>query len=185
MAANQPVLFYSSRCGHSKQILDTLSAMNKNTLCRMISIDGLTRAQLPPFLQKVPTLYLPETKDVYVGKDIFSYIAKPVTARRETPVAAAPGAPPATSATGPLESWSFSTSGGFSDAYSSWDGKTATTDQLHYTFLSGPAPSGPLGPQTTQSGGDADKYSKNEDVATRLKRMESEREKEFQGVARK
>ena len=58
---NQPILFYSSRCSHSKQILDTLKTLNKQELCRLFPIDGKQRSELPPFLQKVPTLYVPET----------------------------------------------------------------------------------------------------------------------------
>jgi hypothetical protein len=196
MATNQPMLFYSSRCQHSKQILDTLQALNKTSLCRLIAIDGMTRDKLPGFLQKVPTLYVPETTDVFVGKDIFAYIAKPVSSRREVPVTA-PTASPQQQANSQLpkgqtaqtpanlEAWSFSTAGGFSDGYASWDGKEATSDQLHYTFL-GPMPGGggPSGPLTVQSQ-DKDKYEKNEDTATRLKRMQDEREKEFASVERK
>jgi hypothetical protein len=186
MATNQPILFTSSRCAHSKQILDTLQALNKTSLCRIVSIDGKGRHELPPFLQKVPTLYVPETKDLYVGKDIFGYIAKPVAARREVPVnTPATANPPTATAPGTnLESWSFSTAGGFSDAYSSWDGKNATGDQLHYTFLGGPATQGPPEPQTKQSH-EGDKAGKNEDVASRLERIQKERDSEYQGVTRK
>ena len=79
---NQPILFYSTRCSHSQQIIQTLKGLKKESLCRMFSIDGKTRQELPPFLKSVPTLYNPETKDVYIGKDIYAYIAKPVTSRR-------------------------------------------------------------------------------------------------------
>jgi hypothetical protein len=60
--------------------------MNKDSLCRIVAIDGKQRHELPQFLKSVPTLYVPDTKDVYVGKDIYAYIAKPVTSRREVPV---------------------------------------------------------------------------------------------------
>jgi hypothetical protein len=185
--SKQPVLFYSTRCAHSKQIIDTLTALNKQNLCRLISIEGVNRAQLPTFLKSVPTLYLPDTNDIYVGKDIFAYISKPVAARREIPTNA-PGASgagaSATAATGDLESWSFSTAGGFSDAYSSWDGKTSTTDQLFYTFLTGePAAAGPPEPTTKQSY-DGAKDGRNEDVGARLKRIQQARDAEFKGVSR-
>jgi hypothetical protein len=105
---NQPILFYSSRCAHSKQILDTLKALNKQGLCRMFLIDGKSREELPPFLKSVPTLYVPESKDVYIGKDIYSYIAKPVQSRREIPTAQA-GQQKATAAapSGDYQAWSF------------------------------------------------------------------------------
>lgn len=179
--STQPVLFYSTRCAHSKQIIDTLTALNKQNLCRMISIEGVNRAQLPAFLKSVPTLYLPDTNDIYVGKDIFAYISKSVAARREVPTNAGSAA---TAATGELESWSFSTASGFSDAYSSWDGKTSTTDQLFYTFLgSEPVAPGPPEPQTKQSYEGA-KDGRNEDVGARLKRIQQARDSEFKGVSR-
>jgi hypothetical protein len=184
--SKQPVLFYSTRCAHSKQIIDTLTALNKQTLCRMISIEGVQRSQLPAFLKSVPTLYLPETNDIYVGKDIFAYIAKPVAARREVPTNAPGGstAASATTASGDLESWSFSTAGGFSDAYSSWDGKASTTDQLFYTFLgTEPVAPGPAEPTTKQSY-EGTKDGRNEDVASRLKRIQQARDSEFKGVSR-
>ena len=190
---SQPILFYSSRDSHSKQILDTLKTLNKQDLCRMVSIDNKQRHELPPFLQRVPTLYVPETKDVFVGQAIFGYIAKPVSSRRDLPVtavpsavpAATPGAVPGASATGILESWSFGTSGGFSDSYSSWDGKSAaTTDQLHYSFLgAAPAPGAPE-PVTKQSY-DGDKAGRNDDLGSRLEQLQKQRDGEFKGVSRK
>ena len=190
---SQPILFYSSRDSHSKQILDTLKTLNKQDLCRMFPIDGKQRHELPPFLQRVPTLYVPETKDVFVGQAIFGYIAKPVSSRRDLPVtavpsavpAATPGAVPGASAMGSLESWSFGTSGGFSDSYSSWDGKSAaTTDQLHYSFLgAAPAPGAPE-PVTKQSY-DGDKAGRNDDLGARLEQLQKQRDGEFKGVSRK
>lgn len=186
--SSRPILFYSTRCAHSKQILDTLTALNKQNLFTLFAIDGKTRAELPPFLKSVPTLYHPETKDLYVGQDIFGYISKPVAARREvpnnTPAAGSAGGVSATAAKGDLESWSFGTAGGFSDSYSSWDGSQATGDQLHYTFL-GPetAAAGPPEPQTKQSY-DGAKDGRNEDVGARLKRIQQARDNEFKGVTR-
>ena len=186
--SSRPILFYSTRCAHSKQILDTLAALNKQNLCTLVAIEGKTRAELPPFLKSVPTLYNPETKDVFVGQDIFGYISKPVAARREvpnnTPAAGSAAGPSATAAKGDLEAWSFGTSMGFSDSYSSWDGKQSTTDQLYYTFL-GPDTSspGPAEPQTKQSY-DGGKDGRNEDVASRLKKIQQARDNEFKGVTR-
>ena len=191
---NQPILFYSSRCSHSKQILDTLRTLNKQDLCRMFSIDGKQRNELPPFLQKVPTLYVPETKDIFVGQAIFGYIAKPVSARRELPTsqtpsstpAATPGAVPGASALPSLESWSFGSAGGFSDSYSSWDGKqAATSDQLHYSFLGGPAPPPGAPEPTTKQSYDGDKMGRNDDLGSRLEKLQQQRDNEFKGVSRK
>jgi hypothetical protein len=182
---NQPILFVSSRCAHSKQILETLNAMNKASLCRVFSIDGKQRHELPEFLKKVPTLYVPETKDVYIGKDIFAYIAKPVAARREIPTNAAPGGGPP-QAGGNLEAWSFDGKGSLTESFSSWDtpNQFSTTDQLQYTYLNGPvnAPARPE-PQTKQSY-DGNKQGRNDDISSRLEEYKKMRDTEFKGIAR-
>ena len=182
---NQPILFYSTRCSHSKQIIDTLKAMNKETLCRMFAIDGKTRAELPPFLKSVPTLYVPESKDVYVGKDIYSYIAKPVAARREIPTTAGvPQSAVAAPAAAPKE-WSFEGSGGLTESYSSWDTPNRVSDdQLKYSFL-GPAiitPAAPE-PQTKQSY-DGAKQGRNDDISARMEQYKKMRDSEFKGITR-
>lgn len=199
MSNNQPILFYSTRCSHSKQIIETLKMLKKETLCRMFAIDGLTRDKLPPFLKSVPTLFNPETKDVYVGKDIYAYIAKPVSPRREVPTqqptptassqaaAVKPSGVPSASGAIDYEAWSFGTASGFSDSYSSWDspGNFSAQDQLHYTFI-GDTKSGaaPPEPQTKQSY-DGDKEGRNADLATRMEAMQKQRDKEFAPVDRK
>jgi hypothetical protein len=177
---NQPILFVSSRCPNSAKIMETLKALNKDSLCRILYIDNYQRNQLPSFLKSVPTLYIPDSKDVYVGKDIYSYISKPVTARREVPVQQS--APVSSD----YQAWSFEGKGNLSDSYSSWDapGKFMESDQLQYTFLSGfvGTPTAPE-PQTKQSyeGG---KQGRNDDLAARMEQMKKARESEFKGISR-
>ena len=191
---NQPILFYSTRCSHSQQIIQTLKGLKKENLCRMFPIDGKQRFELPPFLKSVPTLYNPETKDVYIGKDIYAYIAKPVTARREVPtqhqpqVAASQPTGSKLSAPGGnegVQEWSFASAMGFSDSYSSWDAPTKfVSDELHYTYIGNsqytpPAPE----PQTKQSY-DGNKDGRNSDLASRMEQMQKQRDAEFAGPVR-
>lgn len=187
---NQPVLFASTRCPNSAKILETLKALNKDTLCRILYIDNYQRNQLPSFLKSVPTLYVPDSKEVYVGKDIYAYISKPVTARREVPVqqqsttgGVTQGAP---TAGGEYAPWSFEGKGGMSDSYSSWtnSGSFMDSDQLRYTFLGGaPTAPTPPEPQTKQSY-DGAKQGRNDDLAARMEQMKKARESEFKGIAR-
>lgn len=190
---NQPILFYSSRCSHSAQIVQTLKALNKESLFRFFSIDGKTRAELPPFLKSVPTLYNPESKDVYIGKDIYSYIAKPVAARREIPTTTPsqpaaqggrPGAPPATS--GDYQAWSFAGAGKITESYSSWDtpNKFTTDDQLSYSFLNGPTATPAKPEPETKSSFDGNKQGRNDDISSRMEQMQKARDAEFKGIAR-
>lgn len=162
----------------------------------MFSIDGRSRDQLPPFLKSVPTLYVPETKDIYTGQTIYGYIAKPVAARREVPTNAPPTAvqqqsrgsgqvavPPSA---GDYQAWSFSGSGALTEGYSSWDApnKFAVDDQLQYSYLSGTmATPAPKEPETKQSY-DGDKSGKNGDVASRLEKLQQQRDAEFKGISR-
>lgn len=158
----------------------------------MFSIDGKQRSELPEFLKSVPTLYVPETKDVFKGQAIYSYISKPVAARREIPTsqgapqAAAGGAAPAAGGVGDFTAWSFGGSSGFTESYSDWNAPSKfAEDQLHYTFLGGatatPAPPEP----TTQSQSKTDNSPKNGDVASRMEALQKQRDSEFNGIARK
>ena len=178
---NQPVLFASTRCPNSAKILETLKALNKDTLCRILYIDNYQRSQLPSFLKSVPTLYIPDSKEVYVGKDIYGYISKPVTARREVPVQQ----PGSAAVPGDFSPWSFEGKGGMSDSYSSWTntGSFTDSDQLRYTFLSGTPAAGAPEPQTKQSY-DGAKQGRNEDLAARMEQMKKARESEFKGISR-
>ena len=202
MSNNQPILFYSTRCSHSKQIIDTLRMLKKETLCRMFPIDGLTRDKLPPFLKSVPTLFNPETKDVYIGKDIYAYISKPVQPRREVPTQqpppsasaqvsnvrpAPPGAPGVAPPSKDFEAWSFGTASGFSDNYSSWDspGNFSASDQLHYTFI-GDTRATPVAPEPeTKQSYDGAKEGRNADLASRMEAMQKQRDAEFGTIERK
>jgi hypothetical protein len=191
---NQPILFVSSRCDNCAKIVATLKSLNKETLCRVFPIDGRQRHELPPFLKGVPTLYVPETKDVFVGNSIYAYIAKPVVARREVPVQqAAPSgalqsgsAPPAAGPSGDYQAWSFEGKGSITDSYSSWDkpGQFHGADQLQYSFLGGGplAPTAPE-PQTKQSF-DGAKQGRNDDISSRLEQYKKARDNEFKGITR-
>lgn len=186
---NQPILFVSSRCQNCAKILETLKMMNKDSLCKIYSIDGKQRHELPQFLTSVPTLYVPESKDVYVGKNIYGYIAKPVTARREVPVqqtgqggGVTQGAPVGGNG---YQAWSFEGKGSLTESFSSWEspGKFMQTDELQYTFLGGPVAPGAAEPATKQSY-DGAKQGRNEDVASRMEAMKKARDSEFKGISR-
>jgi hypothetical protein len=183
---NQPYLFVHTRDANSQKILETLKQLNKDSLCRIIPIDNKQRSELPAFLKSVPTLYVPDTKDTYVGKDIYSYIAKPVVARREIPTQQQ--SPMTQTAAGPKDymPWSFGTASGFTESYSSWEspGRMNTDDQLHYSFLGGAvAPAAKPEPQTKQSFEGA-KQGRNDDVSSRMEAMKKARESEFKGISR-
>ena len=191
---NQPILFYSTRCSHSQQIIQTLKGLKKESLCSMFAIDGKQRNELPPFLKSVPTLYNPETKDVYIGKDIYAYIAKPVTSRREVPtqqqpqVAAQQPTGSKLSAQGGnegIQEWSFASSMGFSDSYSDWGApEKFIADELHYTYIGNTQYTPPKPEPETKQSYEGDKAGRNNDLASRMEQMQKQRDAEFAGPVR-
>jgi hypothetical protein len=183
---SQPFLFYSEKCPNSKQVIETLKALNKVGLYKFVLVDTLQRNQIPAFLTKVPTLYNPETKDVIVGKDIYGYIAKPTNARKELPAKSDTSPASAQTQIGDLNAWGFEGAGRLTEAYSSWDApKDFSSDgNSLYTFLGGSSIGGPPEP-VSQNTISKEKTGSNQDVSARMKQMEKERESEFSGVARK
>ena len=192
----QPYLFYSDRCPNSKQVIETLKALNKSSLYKFVSVDSLQKQQiqsLPFALTKVPTLYLPTTKDVVVGKDIFGHIAKPAT-RNDVPnkETAPMGNTSVDKPMGELSPWGFEGGGRLTESYSSWNTPTSFTDDGNsmYTFLNG-APTvagvglGAPGPETKNTLDDKSKTGSNDDVKKRMEEMEKRREKEFSQPERK
>jgi len=192
--ASQPYLFYSERCPHSKQIIETLKALNKAGLYKFVLVESLARNQIPSFLQKVPTLYVPDTKDVIVGKDIFGYIAKPTNARKELPTKEAVQSGGASQQIiGDISAWGFEGTGSLTEHYSSWDSPASFTASggSMYTFLDQPigmAQGGgdlPTGKSTDSENTIKSKTGSNDDVAARMAAMEEQRKKEFTTVSRK
>ena len=187
---SQPYLFYSERCPNSKQIIETLKALNKSALFKFILVESLPREQIPAFLKKVPTLYVPDTKDVIVGKDIFGYISKPTASRKEIPTDQSSIAKGGSSASvpGDYSPWGFE-GNGIGEKFSLWDNPSGFASQggSSYTFLDysissqgGSAPE-PKSQNTIAS----DKTSANTDVAARMEMMTKQRESEFGTIARK
>jgi hypothetical protein len=191
---SQPYLFYSERCANSKQIIETLKALNKTSLYKFILVESLQRNQIPSFLTKVPTLYNPETKEVVVGKDIYGYIAKPTNSRKELPAkqdGAVTQGPGAQAPMGDLTAWGFEGMGRLTESYSSWDTPTSFTNEggSMFTFLGGPVAGGPgqsapAGAEPSSQNTIKDKAGSNADVAARMKAMEAQRKTEFSGTER-
>jgi hypothetical protein len=192
---SQPYLFYSERCPNSKQIIETLKALNKAGLYKFVLVETLPREQIPSFLKKVPTLYIPDTKDVIVGKDIYGYIAKPTNSRKELPAKQeqiATGGSSSAMPSSDYSAWGFEGSGRLSESYSSWDnpnGFTSSGGSL-YTFLDQPIMNqgGAAMPSDSQPSSEntiKSKTGSNDDVSSRLEMMQKQRETEFGGVQRK
>jgi glutathione S-transferase len=175
---SQPYLFYSTRSPSSMRVIAALKALNKIQLVKAVSIDGMTRDKLPPFLKGVPTLYIPDTKDIYEGEAINAYLAKPVTPRKEVPVAgSAQGTPQQQN--NAFGEYSFEGKNKMSDSFSDWTAPNQfSQDQSKYTFITEMNTPPPT----------ADPRYSNDDKANigdRLKELEAQREKEFAPAAKK
>jgi hypothetical protein len=170
---NVPVLFYSERCANSKEIVQTIQALNKAALFRFVCIDTTPRQYLPQELKSVPTVIMPQTKEMIMGKAaIFARISKPVESRREIPQARAqPNADPA--------EWSFNDVRSISSGYSAFDEKTPLPEEeARYSFISGIRTSGQdaiMSDGSMRGGVDSNKE---------LERMQSSRDAEFKASGR-
>jgi hypothetical protein len=194
--ATQPYFFYSNKCANCSQVIETLKGLNKAGLYKFILVENLPRNQIPSFLKKVPTLYLPETKEVIVGKtEIFAQIAKPTNARKELPNKQQQVATGGSSEQimGDISAWGFEGQGGLTETYSSWDSPSSFTSAggSMYTFLNdGPQTVSAQGADMPSGGGVSSentiksKTGSNEDVAARMAAMEEQRKKEFGGASR-
>jgi len=186
---SQPYLFYSDRDPHSKQIIETLKALNKAGLYKFIDALTLQPTQRPAWLKAVPTLYVPDTKEVIVGKDIYGYISKPTNSRKELPTKPDAGGSNPQNQIGELSPWGFEGTGRIGESYSLWDtpGQFANTEGSSlYTFL-GNAVAAAVGntePSSTNTI-DKSKTSSNSDVGKRMEQMMNQRKSEFGSVERK
>jgi hypothetical protein len=194
--ASQPYFFYSNRCSNCSQVIETLKGLNKAGLYKFILVESLPRDQIPSFLKKVPTLYLPETKEVIVGKaEIFAQIAKPTNARKELPTkqpVATGGA--SEQIMGDISAWGFEGTGSLTEHYSDWNAPSSFTAAggSMYTFLNEPIASGGQAPAGVPSSGGVasentikSKTGANDDIAVRMAAMEEQRKKEFGSISRK
>ena len=141
MSQQQPYIFYSERDPNCKQVIETIKGLNKGGLFKFIQVETLDRKQFPAWLKKVPTLYVPATKEVVVGKDIYGFIAKPTNSRNEVPAKSDAGVS-APNQFGELSAWGFEGQGMIGESYSLWDTPTQFVNQegtSRYTFLDGSA----------------------------------------------
>jgi glutaredoxin-related protein len=184
---SQPYLFYSERCPHSKQIIETLKGLNKTGLYKFVLVESLARNQIPEFLKKVPTLYIPDTKDVLIGQQIFGYISKPTSSRSELPTKGADGVPTGAAPTGDISAWGFEGSGRLSESYSMWSSPTAFASDGNslYTFIGEMSRTSELARDATKSENTIkSKTGSNDDISSRLEALQSQRKNEFSGISR-
>ena len=153
-------------------------------------------ARLPFQLDKVPTLYIPTTKDVVVGKDIYGYIAKPTNSRNEIPSKETPmGNAKPDQPIGDLAPWGFEGAGKLTENYASWNSPSSfmSDGNSMYTFLGaatqmmtgGSDMPVEKGPDTKNTLDNKSKTGSNDDVKLRMEAMQKQREKEFGAVERK
>lgn len=192
--ASQPYFFYSNKCANCSQVIETLKGLNKAGLYKFILVESLPRDQIPSFLKKVPTLYIPETKEVIVGKtEIFAHIAKPTNARKELPTkqSVASGGS-SEQIMGDISAWGFEGQGSLTETYSDWNAPNSFTavGGSMYTFLNEPISTGgsnaglPSGGGVTSENTIKSKTGSNNDIDSRLAMMQEQRKKEFGGISR-
>jgi hypothetical protein len=187
---SQPYLFYSDRDPHSKQIIETLKALNKAGLYKFVDALTIQPNQRPAWLKAVPTLYVPDTKEIVVGKDIYGYISKPTNSRKELPTKPEGGGANPQNQLGELSPWGFEGSGKIGESYSLWDspGQFVNTEGGSlYTFLGNAVAAAVGNPEPTSKNtlDDKSKAGSNSDVGKRMEQMMTQRKSEYTSVERK
>jgi hypothetical protein len=169
---NVPVLFYSEKCANSKEVVQTIQALNKASLFRFVCVDTTPRQYLPVELKSVPTIMVPQTKEMVVGKtNIFARVSKPVDSRREVPQARAV-------VNNDPEFWSFNNVKSLSENYSMFDEKEAlSVEQLRYSLIDGIRTSG-------QDSMLPDGSTRASDSSKELERLQALRDAEFKATGR-
>jgi hypothetical protein len=73
------ILFYSDYCPHCRTILEEMKRRNVQDRVKLASIDKMKALKypLPHFVTSVPTLYVPSTKEILTGKNVFDYFFLP------------------------------------------------------------------------------------------------------------
>lgn len=171
---NVPVLFYSERCPNSKEVVQTIQALNKASLFRFVCIDTTPRQYIPVEIKSVPTVINPQTKELVVGKAaIFAKLSKPVDSRREIPQGGR--AQPTSDSIHPHE-WSFNDVKSLSTTFSVFDNSSIPENQYMYSFIEGIRTSGedavaPDGRST-------------EDTSKIMEKMQATRDAEFRHTTR-
>lgn len=66
-------LFYSNQCQHSKRLLQQLQKTSLINTIQMVNIDD-PKISVPPFIQCVPSLYIPTSRHVLTESHIFEWI---------------------------------------------------------------------------------------------------------------
>ena len=135
----------------------------------------------------MPTLYVPDSKEVLVGSQIFGYISKPTSARKELPTKDSGGAPTGAAPTGDISAWGFEGSGRLSESYSMWEAPNsfASDGNSLYTFIGGMTKtSEPAREATSSENTLKTKTGANDDVSKRLEALQSQRKNEFSGISR-
>ena len=128
-----------------------------------------------------------DTKEVVVGQDIFGYISKPTSARKELPTKGVNGAPTGAAPTGDVSAWGFEGSGRLSESYSMWTTPNtfASDGNSLYTFIGEMSKTPELARDATKSENTIkSKTGSNDDVSSRLEALQSQRKNEFSGISR-
>ena len=183
---SQPYLFYSERCPNCKQIIETLKGLNKAGLYKFVLVESLAKNQIPSFLKKVPTLYIPDTKDVHVGQQIFGYISKPTSSRSELPTKDSSGVPTGSAPTGDISAWGFEGSGRLSESYSMWSAPNAFASDGNslYTFIGEMTKTPELSREPVSQNTISSKDTSSDDMGKRLEALQNQRKNEFSGISR-
>jgi PKD repeat protein len=157
---NKDIVFYSNYDNYSKKVLNDLSKLKIDDKLIYICVDD-ENIQLPKFLAVVPTLYLVKEQSILVDDDIEKWIENVNKKPDES--------------SGELDAY-FNSNSSFSSQFSNLDDTTDKVQNSVFSYISSE--------NDNLAQPKDDIYSKGEDTNKNYETLQSERQKELQGVQR-
>ena len=144
MNSQKPILYFSNLCNFCNQLLVDLKQKNK---LQDIILQDVKQVQIPPYVQKVPTLVLQTNcgNSLLVGKDVFDYFQKQ-SSNSVTPITMGGGS-------SGIAEYDPCSMGGFSDNFCHLDSSTPMSHAFVFVDENMNYVNGTNMPNPNQSGG--------------------------------
>ena len=136
MSSKPYILFYSNKCAYSNEVLGLIASLSLNPMFLYVNIDNKSYT-LPEFVDRVPLVFLKQSKEVVVDQNVVLFINSLASKPRQ-----GPQAPHAQMPEQALESGISDMSKGISSSYSFMNENDDKLTPMNYVFLNGSAGAG-------------------------------------------
>lgn len=71
------ILFYSSKCAYCKKVMSRISSNNLRSIFLQIPVDS--KYNIPNFIDRVPTIYLPSSNEILIDENVSKFVDKMIS----------------------------------------------------------------------------------------------------------